>query len=274
MSDKKYIYLFQGQLGNLHKYFYLKDRDQSDAIFMAYDEPGDDVIFFPNSTWAEGRNKLLEEALKYGDYEYYIFCDDDIEFIRGSFESFEISLEKYSPGIGVPVVPRSSKTVLKLFHNSCQSALFNDEQMMAFHCDVVKDNLILPYYLDLDGIHWWATCQIQEILLQNFYRFELMQFNAIEIDNICTARYDISENGDKSFRKLVRKWISKEMGGKYIDIRNKNKKQKKIIYTTIIIYRTIIYIVRKKILKLNCSVSQTKIMNLLSESEIIIKRLL
>jgi len=88
---KDFIYLVQGKSELIRNYFHLLGNPNSEVIFLTYDRPIEEAIFFPNSTWAQGRNKLLETALSKGDYLYYIFCDDDINFIRGSWDTFENS---------------------------------------------------------------------------------------------------------------------------------------------------------------------------------------
>ena len=61
---KKYIlYLVQGQANLVQSYLDLYGRVSSDAIYLTYDKPMEGAIYFPNSTWSEGRNRLLKESL-------------------------------------------------------------------------------------------------------------------------------------------------------------------------------------------------------------------
>ena len=100
---KNFIYLIQGKSELISSYFIeLQARADADAIFLTYDKPLEIAIFFPNSTWAQGRNKLLSEALKTAkDYLYYIFLDDDITFETGNWDFFEKQLLKYHPAIAI-----------------------------------------------------------------------------------------------------------------------------------------------------------------------------
>ena len=250
-NSKKYIYLVQGQSQNLSKYFHLSERASSDSIFLTYDKEIEGAIFFPNSTWAQGRNRLLNEIKDVYKYKYIIFCDDDIEYISGSFDQFEKNLEKYQPAIAVPVVPRTKKTRLKLFSNTIQAFLYNDEQMIAFHADVIADSVVIPYYMEFDEVHWWATCQIQEILIQTFYKNVAVQFNDIEIDNICHNRYEVSEEGDREFRAKVRRWLSMQFKSGYtnIGVKVKRKKLKKLVSRIIMFKRTMIFLIIRVFLK-------------------------
>lgn len=211
----RFIYLVQGQANLVRTYLHLEDRENADAIFLTYDEPISEAIFFPNSTWAEGRNRLLEHALLKGRYDYYVFCDDDISFTAGGWSDFESRLTELRPSIGVPIVPATSirKRSLRLLRY--QLFRSNDQQLMAFHHDVVMDGIVLPYQTRFDDIHWWASCQIQEILTQNFYHKHAIQFNNIEISNDCSIRYPNTDQGRKEFETHVHKWLSKQFRNKY-----------------------------------------------------------
>jgi len=215
---KDFIYLVQGKSELIRNYFHLLDNPNSEAIFLTYDRPIEEAIFFPNSTWAQGRNKLLEAALSKGDYLYYIFCDDDINFIRGSWDTFEKQLLKYKPAIAVPINPKTVRTPFKGLQY--QSFLTNDEQLMAFHKDVVRDFILLPYQEKFDSIYWWAACQIQETLIQNFYYSGAIQFNNICISNDAGENYvrPESESDYKKLYKLVDDWLSEQFLFKYKDM--------------------------------------------------------
>ncbi|MGB1249200.1 MAG: hypothetical protein ACPG8W_01095 [Candidatus Promineifilaceae bacterium] len=214
---KPFIYLVQGQAKLVQAYLSLKER--ADTLFLTYDEPLDGAIFFPNSTWAEGRNHLLEIARSRGAYRYTIFCDDDIQFLRGGWALFERALLRYEPAVGVPIfTPKTVKTPLRGL--PYQPFLINDEQLMAFHHTVVADNILLPYQTQFDNIHWWASCRIQEVLTQNFYTPNAIQFNHIHVLNTERTRYPHDAPAVAQFRTRVHTWLTKQfVGGAYIDIR-------------------------------------------------------
>ncbi len=53
----------------------------SDSILLCWGQdfvPGPDKIHAPGSTWMSGRNELFRLALLKGDYDYFVFLDDDI----------------------------------------------------------------------------------------------------------------------------------------------------------------------------------------------------
>ncbi len=55
---------------------------------------------------------MLAEAHKLGDYRYFIFMDDDVEFVRGGYGDFESLLLQLRPAIGVPVSGRLRDSVI------------------------------------------------------------------------------------------------------------------------------------------------------------------
>jgi len=192
------------------------ERSDSDAIFLTYDQPLEYAIFSPNSTFSQGRNRLLEAALHQGhDYLYYIFCDDDIGFLHGDWDAFEQQLLTYMPAVGVPMVPKTRHLVLPGLPH--QLFTVNDEQLLALHHDVVRERIVVPYQTQFDHLHWWASCEIQEILIQTFYGANALQFNTIRLTNDQHNRY---QHGDASFRKTIRVWLRKQLSGRCKSLRH------------------------------------------------------
>ena len=75
----KYLYLIQASDKLPEIYNCLRERD---FILLSYKEDTEDTdIFYPNSTWTTGRNKLIEHARSLEEeYDYYICLDEDIVF--------------------------------------------------------------------------------------------------------------------------------------------------------------------------------------------------
>lgn len=213
--QKKYLYLVQGQKSLVTNYLHLVDRPDSDALFLTYDEELGGAMYFPDSTWAQGRNLLLDKALDKGIYHYYIFCDDDTEFEHGSWGEFERMLDEKKPGIAVPIFPKTRNSALTFPNLASQSFFINDEQLIAFHRDVVTDRLVLPYQTQFDRVNWWISCEIQQLLVQNFYPYDALQFNRIVVENTCQKRYHAQYEHERSFRDVVREWMDKEFRGSY-----------------------------------------------------------
>ena len=60
-------------------------------------------MFRANTTWAEGRNILIEAARKLQhSYKYYVLLDDDIKFIKGTYAQFEEAVLKVKPDLATP----------------------------------------------------------------------------------------------------------------------------------------------------------------------------
>ena len=181
-KPRHFLYLMQGASASLEAYAQLAERANADAIFLTYDKPLAGAIFAPESRWGEGRNLLLKAALEKPDYLYYIFCDNDIDFQRGSWALLERELLRYRPAIAVPMFhPKNSSLSLRWL--SYQACLINDEQLIAVHRQVVEDGIAVPYQAQFDADHYWATGLSQQLILKNFYFYDLMQLNNICVGN-------------------------------------------------------------------------------------------
>lgn len=208
MEKVKFLYLVQGHSSLLPNYFHLRERPSSAVIILSYDQQLEGCLYYPNSTWAEGRNRLLEQAKSLGyDFEYLIYCDDDLDFYYGSWTEFEIGLETFKPSIAVPVFDRTTKTVVAHPMLKIQGFTFNDEQLMAFSKEVVNEGKVLPYNTDFDALHWWATCRWQQILIQHYYAKVSLQFNFVRVANLAHERYEVSTYDDSQYKVQVLDWL-------------------------------------------------------------------
>jgi hypothetical protein len=273
---KDFIYLVQGTAKNVKNYFHLKNRKNSDAIFLTYDQQIKEALFLPNSLWSNGRNKMLDYVLSSkSNYKYYIFCDDDVEFIRGNWDVFEESLNALKPAVAVPIFPKTKHTQIPLL--AYQSFLINDEQMIAIHQDLVHSGLLVPYWEQFDKTHVWPSCETQELLIQNFYFSSAIQFNKVKISNDL-HRYDIDENsheipitiGSKNFRVCLREWFGKQFKNKRQDI---SKSVLRKIH--IILWRTLLFTLRNKFSKkTSYSFTENELRQILNEDSEILQRFL
>ena len=162
----------------------LKDKK---VIYLTYKVKHKGIIYLPNSTWTEGRNRLLKEAQSLDKiYDYYIFMDDDIDFSKGDFKTFEKLLERFKPKIAAPqLLGYPAKKI------SCnvQSVFMFDACMNAFSFDVIFDQKIFPYVSNFDRISWWYSQYILIYLSGYFYRNKVMQFNDVIIANKVHTKY-------------------------------------------------------------------------------------
>src|SRR6056297_586593 len=198
---KKFLYLVHGDNKLIRNYDFLADRPGAGLIQSTYNAPAEGAHYFPGSTWAEGRNGLLEKALELEEsYEYYIFMDDDIEFHDGGFDELEAQLTRLKPAVAVPVfVPKTTRTVLGVgisYHRklylpltSYQVCQFADGQFMAFHRDVLLDNILMPLQNQFDEISWWYTSSTQQILMHTLYPETTIQLNNVAVTNESHREY-------------------------------------------------------------------------------------
>lgn len=263
---KNFIYLVQGESELIKNNFHLTGRNNADAIFLTYDKEIDNAIYFPNSTWSEGRNKLLEAAKEKGDYKYYILCDDDIEFAKGNWDEFERLLLLHKPAIGCPLFPKTKGTNISFLN--IQVFLINDEQMMAFHRDVIKDGIIVPYHEDLDKIMYWCSSYIQETLIQNLYRSDSLQFNTIEILNNKHDRYDKSNK--LIFRKISDEWLTGEFLNNYK--KRIDPKKHKIRIRIKILFYTIRFILYRKLKPPSFRIKKNNLLKILKHDSKLLKQ--
>lgn len=190
---KRFVYLVQA--AERMPYEMLSGPD-SDVILLTWKKPAAEGIFFPDSTWNEGRNRLLLEALRRElaagrPYQYYIFLDEDcavredtalakqlgIPLSGNPFRTFETALGKWQPALGCTryawqhhVPGREVNTG----HNI--DALFN-----AFHREAA--GLLLPYYTGFDSESWLYSQNIINQLATLFYHPYRMQFNLLVTRN-------------------------------------------------------------------------------------------
>lgn len=123
------------------------------CIYLTYGKQIPGAIYYPNSTWTTGRNRLLEEAKKMAKngivYDYYIFCDDDIIFLNGSWKTLEDKLMIENPMIGYPHMNNYP-------YDSTTPFMF-DACLNAFSKHAIFNTDLLPYIDTYDAYSWWYS---------------------------------------------------------------------------------------------------------------------
>jgi len=210
----KFLYLIQGKAVNVRRYGFLNS-NHSRLLGLSYDAPEPGFEYFPKSSFASGRNFLLDRARQQlDDFDYFVFLDDDVEFCRGSFELMERNLERTRPPVGVPLTEKTRRTALGvelagrirplLQH---QRLHINDEQYLACSREVIVDGRLLPYLTDWDSQSWFVCCLIQEALIQHHYFGRALQFNNCEIRN--DQHSDAYPHNLDFARKTYLEWMQK-----------------------------------------------------------------
>ncbi len=215
-AKKRIIYLIQGQASLVEKLFYLKKRSNVNVIYLTYDRRISGALYRPDTTWAKGRNILLEAA---DDliWDYCIFCDDDFGFVKGGHKVFEEELLTHQPAIAVPVfIPKTVHTVFGVGKGygvgffipffKYQVCRFADCQFIAFHRSVIMDRLVVPLQSQFDSVSIWFTSSTQQLLMFNIYKNKVLQFNTVLIRNLEHRDY----NKNNTFGKLQADWFKEQ----------------------------------------------------------------
>jgi len=239
--NKKIVYLVQTS-DYIPDYVKVLEDMGRDVYILSYKEPvkHENSIFFPNSTFATGRNKLAGIVPK--DYLYYVFLDDDVNLLvreerypedegKNPWKIFDDFLLEYEPAIGTAYCGRGTS-------NSPMLTYLSDEEtntlkefeviIMAIHKDIM--NICFPMYTGFDDSSWFWTCtshllfmaaiskssllQCNKLLLLNkFHRGETSQHirsNKLLYD-ICKKSLLCQEDKDNAYVL----WVNREPAGEY-----------------------------------------------------------
>ena len=230
MSNKQIVYLVQGRKRNVVQYYYLQN-NTSDLITVTFDElvsedelPSKKNIFFPDSTWAEGRNLQLSLVMSLEQkYLYYIFIDDDVEFERGTFAEFEKLLILHKPAVAVPLLSIFKQTYRYDPNLTIQHPVGVDQQFQAYHRKVLDEGLVMPLITEYDKLSWFYSCEINNFMILRYYSGQVMQFNNIHVANVGHGWDPLTNSSIYSKSKYVggisregldlcRKWIEDRFG--------------------------------------------------------------
>lgn len=147
---EKFLYLVQSA-GRLPDPYRAIASQCADLIHLTFEEEIDNAIYLPRSSWTQQRNRLLADAAMRGEqYLYYIFLDEGVNFVRGDWRQFEEALLRYRPAVAVPHVvehPLVNQRRQELDAHTCH---FLDATFNAFHAEVARDGILLPYYGGFD----------------------------------------------------------------------------------------------------------------------------
>lgn len=202
----RFLYLVQSA-GRLPESYASIASAQSDLLQLTWKEPLEGAIYYPKSTWTQGRNRLLAEAMRRPQqYLYYIFLDDDVLFEKGSWRSFEEALLKYQPAIASPYFPEYPPVNRSRLDLEAHTCFYFDAMFNAFHRDVVRDGLMLPYYQGWDHESWWYSQLFIMRLAGTLYPRHTVQVNSVIIHNTKHGQYPQGEDWKK-----VEQWFDSEV---------------------------------------------------------------
>lgn len=192
---KPFIYLIQAASGTPYPEIADAACDRIVLNWRAPDPQGQ-ALFAPGTSWNEGRNRLLWEALEHArasgnDYLYYIFMDDDclvredadlarqldIPLTGNPFRTFERFLLEWEPAVGYTRYDwqhYEKGRAVNLGHNF--DGLFN-----AFHRETLS--FLLPYYTGFDGESWLYSQHIINHMASLLYHPHRIQCNLVVTAN-------------------------------------------------------------------------------------------
>eukprot|EP00288_Rhodomonas_lens_P018318 CAMPEP_0177695580 /NCGR_PEP_ID=MMETSP0484_2-20121128/3531_1 /TAXON_ID=354590 /ORGANISM="Rhodomonas lens, Strain RHODO" /LENGTH=274 /DNA_ID=CAMNT_0019206511 /DNA_START=21 /DNA_END=841 /DNA_ORIENTATION=- len=146
------------------------------------------VIYLPNSTLVQGRNRLFSEvATRFPrtEFEYLIFMDEDAELKEtlnfgmntgNAWRTFERYLLEWRPAVGVPSYDY-------YFHVDTKEevqTIFNfDQIVVAYHWETWP--VLLPYTELFDDQSWWYCGSVQNVLCFAFFNNHRLMFNAVRV---------------------------------------------------------------------------------------------
>ncbi|MFA6165713.1 MAG: FkbM family methyltransferase [Gemmatimonadaceae bacterium] len=199
---KRFLYLFQVEQ-DLPSALEAAAGPDSDIRFLSWRARSADSrsIYYPSSSWTQGRNRLLKEALR-RDYLYVVFGDDDITLElteRGvtaagpqanPWRVFEDFLLTYEPAVGCSMYSWHLSGGAYDPTQDCQTLRFFDAILNAFHRESLE--VLLPYYDLLDEE---TECYSQSLLCSlaaDLYAGHVMQTNRLIAANDKRRRTDLA----------------------------------------------------------------------------------
>ena len=138
----------------------------------------------------------------------------------------------------VPVVPRTRATVLPRLRS--QSFLLNDQQVVAVRRELVDQALLVPWVTRFDDVDWWASCELEQLVIQNHYRHGAVQLNDVEVINEIHHRYPATHEGRRDYPALIREWFAPRVRGRLVDFRRPSRR-----YVPITLWRTASFRLRR-----------------------------
>lgn len=251
IEKKTVLYIIQAQSKLPDIYDCLRSRD---FVLLSYKEnTSDTTIFYPNSTWTSGRNKLRDYILTLTKkYDYYIFLDEDLTFSGYSqedgFNKFEELITIYNPFIATPnygnyYIHYTYNNELPL--GDAQTTIWFDSMCNAFSREAFFSDIIFPY-IDVYDDRSWQMSQFIMIMLCSIHNKEVILFNNFKLINNIHGKYPkmylFEETEQYILNNLNDKniiWDKKEFKEKSISEKINIKKELWSIYNNLLIHNVI-----------------------------------
>ena len=205
----KILYLVQGDnRENIPPWYLAMD----DMIFLSYKLSQNQstildhqVLYFPNSTLAEGRLALyvaarLLELSQGWLYNYFVLLDDDVVSDEQSLRSFEADLLLWQPAVAAPNMGYPIVATKSIANATATSNL--DHIVVAYHREAVE--ILFPYVLEYDSDCSWSSQLMQIFEWSYLYRNHVLFFDSMRVVNSKHRSYPAVCDGHWGFPGVMR----------------------------------------------------------------------
>jgi hypothetical protein len=179
-----------------------------DVHLLTWRTPVDGAIFFPHSTWTQGRNRLFQ-AVKDLDYDYFVFMDEDIVLSSDRegvpLAVFEELLEKYRPIVGMPTFPQWEELERHRREGEVSTHYSFDACCVAIRRDAL--GTLLPYDSSDDAKSWHLSQLYFVHVARVCYPSQMAYFNDLVAMNPVSRMYPRVVSLDKEnevFRATIK----------------------------------------------------------------------
>jgi hypothetical protein len=166
------------------------------------------IVFFPNCSLVQGRNRLFEEMLRrYADteFEYAVFMDDDVELEElldygintgNAWRTFERYLTQWRPAVGLPVHKCFQG---RLVAGQEAQAVYNLDHLIVVAYQRETWPIFLPYTEVFERMEsWWYCSTVQRLVSAAFFNTYRIQFNAVRLSSVAVggAEEELEQSAD------------------------------------------------------------------------------
>jgi len=173
----------------------IESSDSNYGIWLTYEKPLEPVlllsyalaglqyIYFPNSTWTQGRNKLYEVALSHNrQYEFYWFYDDDVTISANDFDRIRTTLDSIKVKPALAVIPLNRRDLASQSIN-VQESCGHDFDAIANGFHWTSAPILLPYSTVFDNRSWWLSQAVIITLTLNLYPHSVLTIPGVRTKN-------------------------------------------------------------------------------------------
>lgn len=203
-QEKYFLYLIQGPSDLPNELEQSLKTNRSELVMLSYKEQSkSSTLYFPNSTWTQGRNLLYHYAKRLEEsknvlFKYWIFLDEDVKLNVEQLRKFENFLLEYEPAVGIPKIPWNPRTIIQ--ESSRKQQLENGGILPVYHFDAIFNAFhreavewLLPYNNSFDSSSWWTS---QLILIHKagmWFQSHVLEFSEMTVSNPSSRPYPRSK---------------------------------------------------------------------------------